>query len=54
LGALGSNNLDQASLVKVDDNTWTSLRFDESQPHIELQVSANAGSCSLNDGTCDA
>lgn len=53
-GALGSNDLDQAGLVKVDDNTWTSAGFDESQPHIELHVSANAGSFGLIDGTCDA
>ena len=53
-GALGSNDLDQAGLVKVDGNTWTSAGFNESQPHTELRVSANAGSFSLNLGTCDA
>lgn len=53
-GALASNDLDQAGLVKVDDNTWTSAGFDESQPHLELHVSANAGSFGLIDGTCDA
>ena len=53
-GALGSNDIDEAGLVKVDGNTWTSVGFDESQPHTELRVSANAGSFGLSLGTCDA
>lgn len=54
-GALGANDLDDAGLVKVDDNTWTSPGFDAGQPHLELQVSANAGSFGLDlGGTCDA
>lgn len=53
-GALGSNDLDRAGLVKVDGNTWTSSGFSEAQPHTELHVSANAGSFGLDtDGTCD-
>jgi hypothetical protein len=53
-GALGSNDLDQAGLVEVDGNTWTSVGFDESQPHTEMHVSANAGSFHLDLGPCDA
>ena len=54
-GALGSNDLDDAGLVKVDGNTWTSPGFDAGQPHLELQVSANAGSFGLElGGVCDA
>ncbi len=54
-GALGSNNFDQAGLVKVDNQTWTSSGFVAGQPHIELHVSANAGSFELQfGGTCSA
>ena len=53
-GALGSNNLDASGLTRVDNNTWTSAGFDASAPHLELRVSANAGSFSLDrDGTCN-
>jgi hypothetical protein len=54
-GALGSNNFDAAGLVKVENNTWTTLGFVAGQPHAELQVSANAGSFELQfGGTCSA
>lgn len=54
-GALGSNNFDSAGLVKVDTQTWTSSGFVAGQPHIELRVSANAGSFELQfGGTCSA
>ncbi len=54
-GALGSNNLDTSGLTKVDGNTWVSAGFDDAQPHMELHVSANAGSFGLDaDGSCDA
>lgn len=53
-GALGSNDLDKAGPVKIDNHTWTSVGFDESQAHTELHVSANAGSFGLVMGACDA
>lgn len=54
-GALGSNDLDDAGLTEVADDTWVSAGFDEAQPHLELRVSANAGSFGLQlGGTCDA
>jgi hypothetical protein len=54
-GALGSNNLPAAGLVKVDDDTWTSSGFSEAAPHLEVRGRANAGSFTLDtDGTCDA
>lgn len=54
-GALGSNNFDAAGLTKVDNQTWTSPGFVAGQPHIELHVSANAGSFELQfGGTCSA
>src|SRR5262245_29446121 len=43
-GALGSNDLNQPGLVKVDSDTWASQGFDAAQPHTEMNVSANAGS----------
>lgn len=54
-GALGSNNFDSGGLVKVDQNIWTSVGFDAGQPHVELRVSANAGSFDLQfGGSCSA
>ena len=54
-GSLGSNNFDGNGLVKVDQNTWTSAGFDGNQPHVELHVSANAGSFELQfGGSCGA
>jgi hypothetical protein len=54
-GALGSNNFDAAGLVKVDNQTWTSVGYTSVQPHTELHVSANAGSFELKfGGTCSA
>lgn len=49
-GALGSNNFGDAGLTKVDSQTWTSSAFVAGQPHIELHVSANAGSFELQFG----
>lgn len=49
-GALGSNNFDSTGLNEVDNQTWTSSGFAEAQPHIELHVSANAGSFDLEFG----
>lgn len=54
-GALGSNDLDQAGLVKVGENTWQTAGFDAGQPHASMNVSANAGSFGLQlGGTCGA
>ena len=54
-GALGSNDLDQAGLVKVDDDTWQTPGFSAAGPHASLNVSANAGSLGLQlGGTCGA
>jgi hypothetical protein len=54
-GTLGANDLDDSGLVMVDDNTWTSAGFVDSQPHLELHVTANAGSFGMSiGGTCDA
>jgi hypothetical protein len=54
-GTLGANDLDQSGLVKVDDTTWTSTGFVDSQPHLELHVTANAGSFGMAiGGTCNA
>lgn len=54
-GALGSNDLDQAGLVKLNDQTWQTPGFSAGQPHASLNVSANAGSFSLQfGGTCGA
>jgi hypothetical protein len=49
-GALASNDLDSLGLVKVDDHTWTSAGLSEGQAHVELDVSANAGSFKLSFG----
>jgi hypothetical protein len=53
--ALGSNNFSSAGLVKVSEDTWTSPGFNPLQGHIELHVSANAGSFELEfGGSCGA
>jgi len=49
-GALASHDLDSVGLTKVDDHTWTSSGFDPSAAHLELDVSANAGSFQLHVG----
>jgi hypothetical protein len=49
-GALGSNDLDEAGLTELDDDTWVSVGFVETAPHLELRVSANAGSFDLTIG----
>jgi len=52
-GTLASNNLEDTNLVKIDEDTWTSAGFDVAQSHLELDVSANAGSFTLAmDGVC--
>jgi hypothetical protein len=54
-GSLGSNDLADSGLTEVDGGTWVSAGFVESAPHLELHVTANAGSFELDtDGTCDA
>ena len=54
-GALGSNDLDDSGLSEVDDDVWVSDGFVESAPHLELWVSANAGSFELTmGGACGA
>jgi hypothetical protein len=54
-GALGSNDLDETGLTELDDDTWVSDGFVETAPHLELRVSANAGSFDLTIGaTCGA
>jgi hypothetical protein len=50
-GTLGSNDLDESGLTEVDDDTWVSAGFVESAPHLELRVSANAGSFNLTVGS---
>jgi hypothetical protein len=53
-GALGSNNFDSAGLDKVDDGHWRTSGFSGADA-LDLSVSANAGSFSLNlGGPCDA
>lgn len=49
-GALGSNDLDAAGLTETEDNTWVTAGFTETAPHLELRVSANAGSFDLTIG----
>ena len=52
-GTLGSEDLLASGLTEVGDRTWVSAGFDESQPHVELRVSANAGSFDLDrSGSC--
>ena len=54
-GTLGSNDLDESGLTEVDDDTWVSAGFDETAPHLELRVSANAGNFDLTiGGPCGA
>jgi hypothetical protein len=54
-GTLASHDLDALGLVKLDNHTWTSSGFDAGQAHVELDVSANAGSFSLKlGGVCGA
>lgn len=54
-GALGSNDLDETGLTELDDDTWVSAGFVETAPHLELRVSANAGSFDLTiGGACGA
>ena len=53
-GTLGSEDLAESGLNKVDDRTWVSSGFSELQGFTELQVSANAGSFDLDlSGGCD-
>jgi hypothetical protein len=50
-GTLGSNDLDEAGLTEVEDDMWVSAGFAEATPHLELRVSANAGSFDLTIGS---
>lgn len=49
-GALGSNDLDESGLTEVGDDVWVSAGFNEASAHLELRVSANAGSFDLTIG----
>ena len=54
-GALGSNDLEEAGLTEVGDDTWVTAGFNETAAHLELRVSANAGSFDLTiGGACGA
>jgi hypothetical protein len=55
-GALGSSNLDALGLAKIDDQHWTTAGLNPAlDPYLELDVSANAGSFTLDlGGSCDA
>ena len=54
-GTIASNDLDQAGLSKTGDNTWTTPGFVPTAGHLTLDVSANAGSFSLQrGGSCGA
>jgi hypothetical protein len=55
-GTLGSNNLDSLGLDKIDDQQWMTNGLSAADdPHLELDVSANAGSFTLKlGGSCDA
>ena len=55
-GTLGSSNFDSLGLFKVDDRHWMTDGLNPSvDPHLELDVSANAGSFTLQlGGSCDA
>lgn len=54
-GALGSNDLDDSGLTEVEDDTWVTAGFADAAPHLELRVSANAGSFELTlGGPCNA
>jgi hypothetical protein len=54
-GTIASSDLDESGLVRVDDSLWQSAGFDPNAAHVDLDVSANAGSFSLQlGGSCDA
>lgn len=55
-GTLGSNNFDSLGLDKVDNQHWVTNGLNAANdPHLELDVSANAGSFTLKmGGSCDA
>lgn len=54
-GTLGSNNFDSLGLDKIDDQHWMTAGLDSADSHLELDVSANAGSFTLQlGGSCDA
>jgi len=55
-GTLGSNNFDSLGLDKIDDHHWRTGGLNAADdPHLELDVSANAGSFTLElGGSCDA
>jgi hypothetical protein len=54
-GTLADNDFDEQGLVKVDNSTWTTSGFDAGRDHVELSISANAGSFDLDlGGSCSA
>lgn len=54
-GTIASHDLGAAGLVKTGDNVWTTAGFIASSPHVTLDVSANAGSFSVQlGGSCGA
>jgi hypothetical protein len=55
-GTLASHDLEDAGLIKVDDDTWATSQVIATQdPHFELDVNANAGSFGLKlGGACGA
>ncbi|HLX36019.1 MAG TPA: hypothetical protein VKR30_12355 [Candidatus Limnocylindrales bacterium] len=54
-GTIASNDLADAGLVQGPDNTWSTHGLDLTAPHVTLDVSANAGSFSLErGGSCGA
>ena len=54
-GTIASHNFGSLGLVRTDDHTWTTPGFSSGQAHIELDVSANAGSFDLSfGGSCSA
>lgn len=54
-GTIASNDLADSGLNQVDSTTWQSAGFDPNADHVELHVSANAGSFNLQlGGSCHA
>jgi hypothetical protein len=54
-GTVASNDLDEAGLLKTGESTWTTPGFAPALPHMTMNVSANAGSFSLQlGGSCRA
>ena len=47
---LGSNNLDEAGLSEVSEDTWESPGYDSAAEQVELSVTTNTGSFELTIG----